>query len=134
MTARAYKKGTKVHHNERIPGEFVDKATVGEILASAGIQLIHWAHDLAFTDAAFGEAWAVEQANRMASLSEILNVAFKRLPKRSLEILVDFPVGMTGQIAINPDYKKDSAPSGNDVPDEAASTEGIDHSIDDLPF
>jgi len=44
-----------VKKHEKIPGEFVSQVTCSEILISTGIQLVHWAHDIAFTDAAFGE-------------------------------------------------------------------------------
>ena len=120
--------------SEKVPGQFVTSVTVSEVIVSTGIQLIRWANDLAFTDAAFGEAWAVEAANRMASLSEILNVMYTRLPARSLQIVVDLPDGMIGQISINPDFDPDAEePRSNDK----GSTEqegGVQNSIDDFPF
>ena len=121
-------------NDEKIPGEFVSQVTCSEILISTGIQLVHLAHDLAFTDAAFGEAWSVETANRLASLSEILNILFKRLPKRSLEIVIDLPGDMVGVRTINPHY----VPKAEEPPrDENGSTDrvgGSSESIDDFPF
>lgn len=119
---------------EKIPGEFVTSATVSEIIVSTGIQLVHLAHDLAFTDAAFGEAWAVETANRLASLSEILNIVYKRMPHRTLDIVIDFPEGMVGQVAINPDFNPDAEkPVSKDTGD--SDKEGGSHStIGDFPF
>jgi len=120
--------------NEKIPGEFVTSVTVSEVIVSTGIQLIHLAHDLAFTDAAFGEAWAVETANRMASLSELLNVIYKRMPRRTLEIVVDLPPGMIGQVAHNPSYDPDAeetSPNGKVSTDKEG---GSSESIDDFPF
>jgi hypothetical protein len=120
--------------NERIPGEFVTSATVSEIIVSAGIQLIHLAHDLAFTDAAFGEAWAVETANRLASLSEILNLAYKRMPSRTLGIVIDFPDGMIGQVAINPDYDPDAEKPVSKDTGDSDKEGGSDISIGEFPF
>jgi len=80
-----------VRKYEAVPGQFVTSVTVSEVIVSAGIQLIHLAHDLAFTDAAFGEDWCVETANRMASLSELLNVIYKRMSAETLSIRVDLP-------------------------------------------
>jgi len=123
-----------VKQNEGIPGEFVTSVTIAEVIVSTGVQLIHVAHDIAFTDAAFGEAWAVETANRMASLSELLNVVYKRMPRRTLEIVVDLPEGMIGQIAINPDYVPDSANDARGAKNAADVFQGDKSSIDDFPF
>jgi hypothetical protein len=120
--------------NEKVPGEFVTSVTVAEILVSTGIQLIHWSHDLAFTDAVYGETYVVEAANRMASLSEILNVVYKRLPPRTLAIAVDLPDGMVAQIAINPDFEPDAAKPVSKNTGDAGEEGGVQSSIDDLPF
>jgi hypothetical protein len=123
-----------VNKNERIPGEFITTATVEEILISAGIQLVQWAHDIAFTDAAFGEAWAVESANRMASLSELLNVVYKSLPRRTLVMNIDMPPGMIGQVQINPDYKPDAEKPASADAGDSGDVGGSSNSIGDLPF
>jgi hypothetical protein len=120
--------------NERVPGEFVTSATVSEVLVSAGIQLIQWANDLAFTDAAFGEKYVAEAANRMASLSELLNVVYKRLPRRALEMVIDMPEGMIGQIAINPSFEPGATKSGSKNTDDVDKEGGVQYSIDDIPF
>lgn len=120
--------------NEKTPGEFVTTVTVAEVLVSTGIQLVHWAHDLAFTDAAFGETWAMEAANRMASLSALLNVVYKQLPRRDLEQEVKMPDGIIGQIQINPSYVPEAE---EPLSDDKGSTdkEGGSHpTIDDFPF
>src|SRR4029453_11547493 len=93
---------------EKVPGQFVTSATVSEVIVSTGIQLVHLAHDFAFTDAAFGETRAVETGNRMASVSELLNVVYKRLPRRALEIVIDLPDGMIGRKAGNPMFNRDA--------------------------
>lgn len=121
-------------NRERIPGEFVTSVAVSEILSSAGVQLIRWANDIAFTDAAFGEAWSVETANRMASLSEILNVVYERLPRRSLEMIVDLPPGMVGVIAINPDFKPDAEKPVSKDAGDSDKEGGSLPSIGDIPF
>jgi len=123
-----------VKKNERVPGQFVTSATVSEILVSAGIQLIQWASDLAFTDAAFGEAYAAETANRMASLSELLNVVYKRLPRRALGLVIDMPEGMIGQIAINPNFEPDAEKPEPKGTGDSDSSGGMSNSIDELPF
>lgn len=120
-------------NNERMAGEFTTSATVGEILASTGIQLARWSYDIAFTDAAFGETWAVEQANRMASLSELLNVVYKSLPRRIIQVEIQMPEGMIGQIAINPGFEPDSALDGQDDQSKAAGNEGMSDSLPDFP-
>lgn len=120
--------------NEKIPGQFVSQVTCSEILISTGIQLVHWAHDIAFTDAAFGESWAVEAANRMASLSELLNVLYKRLPRSVKEMAIDLPPGMIGQVSINPAYDPDAEkPEPDGAGDSDKESRGAS-SIDELPF
>lgn len=119
---------------KKVPGEFVTSATVSEVIVSCGIQLVHLAHDLAFTDAAFGEAWSVETANRLASLSELLNIVYKRVPRRTLEIVIDFPEGMIGQVAINPDYIRDAEKPASKDTGDSDSVGGSSASIDDFPF
>jgi hypothetical protein len=121
-------------NEKRIPGQLVNTVTCEEILISTGIQLIHWANDLAFTDAAYGQNWCIEAANRMATLSEILHLLHKRLPRGSMEIVVDLPKGVTGVIAINPSYSPGSASEGENQPSEAAEDLGDASSIDELPF
>ena len=123
-----------MEHEKGIPGEHVNAVTCKEILISAGIQLVHWANDIAFTDAAFGENWAVETGNRMATLSEILHLLYKRLPRRSLDVVINLPKGVTGMRTINPNYDPDSASEGENRPSEAADDLGDTSSIDDLPF
>jgi hypothetical protein len=120
--------------NEKVPGQFVTSVAVSEVLVSAGVQLVHWAHDIAFTDAAFGEDWSVETANRMATLSEILNIVFKRLPKDALSIVVDFPDGVVGQVAINPNYKPDAEKPGSKDAGDSDKVGGDGFSIDPFPF
>ncbi len=120
--------------NEKTPGEFVTTATVSDVLISAGIQLIQWAHDLAFTDAAFGETWAVEAANRMASISELLNIVYNRLPQRALEITINLPSGMTGQVAINPNYVPEAEEPLSDDKGSTDKEGGSQPTIDDFPF
>jgi hypothetical protein len=123
-----------MHNDEKIPGELVTQVDVAEVLISCGIQLVHVAHDIAFTDAAFGEAWAVETANRLASLSEVLNILFKRLPQKALEIVIDLPDGMTGVRSINPDFKPPAEkPTSKDVGDSSEEG-GSDNSIGKIPF
>ena len=121
-------------NDEKIPGELVTQVSVSEVLVSTGIQLVHFAHDIAFTDAAFGETWAVEAANRMASLSEILNLVYKRLPRRALEIVIDLPVGMVGVRSINPAYDPDAAKRESKDTRDADKEGGVQSSIDDFPF
>jgi hypothetical protein len=120
--------------SQKTPGEYVTSVTVQEVIVSCGVQLVNWAHELAFTDAAFGETWAMETADRMASLSEILNVVYKRLPARTLGIVIELPPGMLGQVAINPGYDPKAEEASSD---DKASTErkgGVDTSIGDFPF
>lgn len=119
---------------EKIPGEFVTSATVSEVIVSTGIQLVHLAHDLAFTDAAFGEAWAVETANRLASLSELLNIVYKRMPRRTLEIVIDFPDGMIGQVSINPNFKREAEEPLSKDKGSTDKEGGSQPTIDDFPF
>jgi len=119
---------------KRVPGEFVTSVTVKEVIVSTGIQLIHLANDLAFTDAAFGEDWCVDAANRMASLSELLNVVYKRLPSNSLGIVIDLPEGMIGQIAINPDFDPNAEKPRSDEQGDSDGSGGLSSSISDFPF
>jgi hypothetical protein len=129
-----YIKENEVKNDEKMAGELVTSVTISEILVSCGIQLVHIAHDIAFTDAAFGEAWSVETANRMASLSEILNVLYKRIPRRVLETVVDLPAGMIGVRSVNPHYvPKAEKPHSNEGGNSDGSG-GIQSSIDDFPF
>jgi hypothetical protein len=121
-------------NDEKIPGKLVTQVSVSEVLVSAGIQLVHFAHDIAFTDAAFGEAWAVETANRMASLSEILNLVYKRLPRRALEIVIDLPDGMVGVRSINPNYDPNAEKPASKDAGNFDREGGVQSSIDDLPF
>jgi len=119
---------------KRTPGEFLTSATVAEVFVSTGLQLAYWANDIAFTDAPFGETWCLETADRMACLSELLNICYKRLPKAALEIVVDLPSHMRAQVQINPLHRPEAEePASKD----AGSTDGMggtENSIDDFPF
>jgi len=123
-----------VKKNAKIPGELVTSVTGEELLISVGIQLVMWAHDIAFTDAAFGQAWAVETSDRMACCSELLKAFFDKLPTDIREMMIDLPESMLGEVAINPHYVPDAekpSPKGKGDSDEAA---GGDSSIRDFPF
>lgn len=121
-------------NDEKIPGELVTSVTVAEILISAGIQLVHFAHDIAFTDAAFGSEWSVEAANRMASLSEILNLVYKRLPHGALEVRINLPDGMVGVRSINPNYDPDAEKPRSNDQGNSGEVGGTSPSIGDFPF
>lgn len=121
-------------HEKRIPGQFVSSVAAAEIIRSVGIQLALWANDIAFTDAAFGETWSVETANRMACCSELLSVLYKRMPRRSLEIVVDLPEGMVGVISINPDFKDDAPKQPSDDDRDGGDRRGGSSSIPPMPF
>lgn len=121
-------------NDERIPGEFVASVTVSEVLVSAGVQLIHWANDIAFTDAVFGENWAAETANRMATISEILNLVYQSLPRRSLDAVIVLPPGVVGVIAINPNARKEAEEPQSDDGSSSEQNGGDASSISDLPF
>jgi hypothetical protein len=76
----------------------------------------------------------METADRMASLSELLNVVYKRLPRRALGIVIDVPDGMLAQVAINPNFDpKAEEPRSYDK--GSTEREGGDSStIDEFPF
>jgi len=124
----------KMNENKRIPGEYVKSVTVAEVLKSAGIQLALWSHDIAFTDAAFGETWAVETADRMATLSELLHDVYLRLNERTKELSIDLPRGITGQIQINPNWKADAEKPRSSEQGDSDNSWGIPPSLDDFPF
>lgn len=118
----------------KIPGQFVTSVTASELLVSTGIQLIHWANDIAFTDAAFGAEWSVEAANRMACLSELLNLLYKRLPPSALRLVIEMPPNIVGQVVINPDFDP-KAEEPRLLDQGSTEREGGDEaSIDDFPF
>lgn len=121
-------------NEKRIPGEFVDAVSVADVLVSTGTQLLAWANDIAFTDAAFGERWAIETANRMATLSELLHIIYGTLTPDQLELVVKLPDGVVGVMSINPNHKKDSASNSREGKDEAAGHGGDKSSIDEIPF
>lgn len=120
--------------DERIAGQFVTSVAASEIIISAGIQLLQWASDIAFTDAPFGANWALETADRMASLSELLNIMFKRMPKDALGIVIDLPKNMVGQVSINPAFDP-KAEEPKDMSEGSSEREGGDNNtINDFPF
>jgi len=120
--------------NEKVPGEFVTSVTVAEVLKSAGIQLASWANDIAFTDAPFGETWAVETADRMVCVAELLYSVYVLLPSATLERVVGLPPGVIGQIAISPLPKpRAEKPVSKDTGDSDREG-GSSDSIDDFPF
>lgn len=119
---------------QKTPGESVSSATVAEILVSTGVQLVHWAHDIAFTDAPFGETWCVEAANRMATLSEILHVLYKKLEKDTLDVVIDFPDDVVGVVSINPDYKPEKEEPTDKTAGSTREKGGDGSSLTDFPF
>jgi len=119
---------------KKTQGEFVTSVTVDEIIVSIGIQLVQWANDIAFTDKPFGETWAMETADRMASCSELLNVAYKRLPQVVKGIIVDLPDGMIGQIAINEHFVLEAEEPASKNTGSTDIEGGVQSSIDDFPF
>jgi hypothetical protein len=123
-----------MNNETRIPGESVDAVNVEDVLRSTGIQLVGWANDIAFTDAAFGEAWAMETANRMAALSEILFLVHKTLTRDSLTMVIKLPVGTVGVMSINPHYKADAEKPPSDDGGDSGKVGGSSDSIDGIPF
>jgi hypothetical protein len=123
-----------VKKDERVPGEFVTSVTVKEIVISTGIQLMEWAHAIAFTDAAFGQDWSLETADRMASLSLLLNRMFKGLSSAALSIRVDLPDGMVGQVQINPRFEPDAEKPRSNDKGNSDGIGGAEPSIDPFPF
>jgi hypothetical protein len=119
---------------KKTPGEFVPSVTVEEIIVSCGVQLARWANDIAFTDAPFGETWAMETADRMACLSELLSIVYRRLPARVANTIIDTPPGMIGQIAINSDYRPDAPKPAESSADDGDDKVGGEDSIHDIPF
>lgn len=117
-----------------LPGDFVGSADCAEIIRSAGIQLGMWANDIAFTDAAFGEDWALETANRMGALSELLHALYEVLPAKVLRLVVPLPEGVSGVIAINPNYKEDVTKTILDDEGTAITDIEDDLGLGDFPF
>ena len=123
-----------MNNNEKVPGEFVTCVNCEEIIRSTGIQLAMWANDIAFTDAAFGETWAVETADRMACLSELLHLLYKQLPHITLVMEVKLPRDMIGQIAINPHFRPDAEKPVSKDTGNSDKVGGSSDSIGDFPF
>ena len=121
-------------HHEESPKKFVTSVTVSEVLVSTGIQLIHWSHDLAFTDAAYGTEWSLETANRMATLSELLNSLYKRLDVQTLGIVIDLPRAIVGQVVNNPYYKPEAEKPASEDAGDSDGNGGSDWSVSDNPF
>jgi hypothetical protein len=120
--------------NERVPGQFVAYVTAEEVIRSVGIQLAVWADAIAFTDAAFGEKWSLETADRMVCLSELLHNMHVARKAILSEWVIDLPQGMIGQVSINPRFKPRAAKPGSKNTDNADKEGGVQSSIDDLPF
>jgi hypothetical protein len=70
----------------------------------------------------------------MACLSELLNVVYKRLPEDALGSVIDVPNGMTGQVAINPDYDSKAEEPKSDDLGSTDKSGGVQNSINDFPF
>lgn len=121
-------------NEKRVPGELINVATCEEILVSTGIQLATWAGDIAFTDAAYGEDWCIETADRMASLSHLLSLLYERLPSVAMGIRVELPEGMVGEVRINPNFDPGSASDDRSGQSKAAGKRRGKKSIDDFPF
>lgn len=120
--------------HEEIAEKFVTSVTASELLVSAGIQMLQFAHDLAFTDAAYGQEWAYEAANRLATLSELLNILYKRLDVQTLAITIELPNGVVGQIKNNPMYDPKAEEPDTKGAGSSEREGGVSSSIDDFPF
>jgi len=120
--------------NEKATEKFITSVAVRDLLVSAGVQLIHWAKDIAFTDAAYGQEWALEAANRMATLSEVLNILYKQLDVQALEQVIELPASIVGIRIPNPSYvpeAEEPSPKGEGSTERKSRGKNI---IDDFPF
>ena len=84
------------------PGDIVLTATAAEICKSAGIVMAKLAWDLVNTDAIYGETFAEETSERLATLSELLYVLFNKEKEVLGALEVPFPEGVVGVVAVNP--------------------------------
>ena len=134
MVTSVYIKENVIVKHEEDSKKFVTSVTVSEVFVSAGIQMLHVANDLAFTDSAYGTEWSFETANRLATLSELLNAVYKRLDASTLEIVINLPPTIVGQVIENPMYEPPAEKPASKDAGDAADIDGDDYSIGDLPF
>jgi hypothetical protein len=123
-----------MNETKRVAGEFVQSVTVAEVLKSAGIQLALWSHDIAYTDAAFGADWAMETADRMATVSELLYDVYLQIDERTKAEHIALPRGVIGQIQINPMWDKPAEKPASDDAGDSDSVGGDKSTINDFPF
>jgi len=83
-------------------GDIIYSADAAEICKSAGIVMAKLAWDLVNTDAIYGETFAEETAERLATLSELLYLLFNQEAKVLRSMKIDFPEGVAGVVAVNP--------------------------------
>jgi len=95
-------KGDMMDSEKSKPGDIVYSANAAEICKSAGIVMAKLAWDLVNTDAIYGETFAEETAERLATLSELLYVLFNKEAKILRTLEVPFPEGVTAFVAVNP--------------------------------
>jgi len=95
-------KGDMMDSEKSKPGDIVHSANAAEICKSAGIVMAKLAWDLVNTDAIYGETFAEETAERLATLSELLYVLFNKEAEILRTLEVPFPEGVTAVVAVNP--------------------------------
>jgi len=107
----------------RKAGEIRETATVGELLQSGGIQLAVAAKEFAFTDAAYGEAWILETAEKFVTLSELMAIAHYEHHRILASLRINLPDGVYAITIENPLLTEnrngashdDDAPAGEEM-------------------
>lgn len=115
-------------------GDVIYEISAFELIKSAGIQLVKWASDLMYTDAAYSEGWLEEHCERMATISEMLLVLFAEHQQALRDLRIDLPPGVYGVWSYNP--LRGHSVSGEEEPvDPSSPTEtGDTGNLPDFPF
>jgi hypothetical protein len=114
--------------------EVLTKVNAVDLLASIGIVMMRYGQTIEEdSDTMYSREWCEEAATQLQMFSVLLHEFLQTFPHVLRHMTFELPDGIGAMSVPNPYFRR-SAPSGQEMPDEAAYKEGGSDSIDELPF
>jgi hypothetical protein len=110
------------------PGDIIQKIELSSLLKSAGISMAQIALDIVATDNYYGHEWQVEVGQRLATLSELMYMAYTRYYELLSVLDLELPDSIVGVVVVNSLYNPDTT---NPLYDDDGNVVVLG---DDIPF
>jgi hypothetical protein len=112
----------------KLPGDVVREISLHDLLISITIYSLRLAVDLTQTDAAFGDGWSFDQADRLAAYSDLCRLVLTGHAELLRDVIIPLPDDILGMVIANP-------LKGNSMEKPTDGSVGLSHEGgDNFPF